>query len=60
MMYDEGEDSLIGQLKAGKINRSEFMAVLVKAGWKEKRAFEFAERMLYDRYNRMPHLKPRT
>jgi hypothetical protein len=53
------EDSPAFQLISGKITKSEFMEIMVKRGRKEKRSFQGAERLLYDRGNRMPNLIPR-
>jgi hypothetical protein len=59
MWYNlENKNSPIGQLIDGIITTSEFMEIMVKRGHKEKKAFETAERIKYDRGNRMPNLKP--
>lgn len=61
MSYDlNDENSIEAKLISGKITKSEFMEISVGRGYKEKRAFEYAERLLYDRNNRMPNLRPRN
>lgn len=53
------ENSPAYKLITGKITTSEFMETQIKLGRKPKRAFEEAERLLYDRGNRMPNLNPK-
>lgn len=60
MFYDlVSEDSPAVKLISGRINVSEFMEIMVLKGHKEKKSFQEAERLLYDRGNRMPNLNPR-
>lgn len=38
---------------------SQVMSLLIGQGMKDKKAFQRAENLLYERYNRMPNLRPR-
>lgn len=59
MIHRDIPNSPVANLVSGKITISEFMEIKVKHGYKEKKAFQVAQSILYDRGNRMPNLRPR-